>query len=56
MLDIYDPNRLAQLEIAIRVAIAGVFGSVVGLEHELAERPAAVRTRSSPRLQRYCSA
>jgi putative Mg2+ transporter-C (MgtC) family protein len=46
MLEIYDTNWLPQLEIAIKVVIAGVFGAIVGLERELANRPAGLRTHA----------
>jgi len=45
-MEIYDTNWLAQLEIAVKVLIAGVLGGVVGLERELANRPAGLRTHA----------
>lgn len=46
MLEIYDTEWVPQLEIAIKVIIAGVLGGAVGLERELAERPAGLRTHA----------
>lgn len=46
MLEIYDPNWQPQLEIAIKVIIAGFLGGIVGLERELANRPAGLRTHA----------
>jgi putative Mg2+ transporter-C (MgtC) family protein len=46
MLEIYDTNWLPQLEIAIKVVIAGVLGAIVGAERELANRPAGLRTHA----------
>jgi putative Mg2+ transporter-C (MgtC) family protein len=45
-MDLYDSNWLPQLELAIRVAIAGVFSGIVGFERELANRPAGLRTHA----------
>lgn len=45
-MELYDPNWLAQLEIALKVIIAGALGGIVGLERELANRPAGLRTHS----------
>lgn len=41
-----DGNWLVQIEIAIKVIIAGVLGGLVGLERELANRPAGLRTHA----------
>lgn len=46
MLELYDPDWLVQIEIAIKVAIAGLFGGIVGIERELADRPAGLRTHA----------
>lgn len=43
---IVDGNWLVQLEIAIKVIIAGTLGGLVGLERELADRPAGLRTHA----------
>src|SRR5690606_15058289 len=45
-LELFETNWLAQLEIAIKVVIAGAFGGIVGLERELANRPAGLRTHA----------
>jgi putative Mg2+ transporter-C (MgtC) family protein len=45
-LHLFDTNWLSQLEIAIRVVIAGTLGGLVGLERELANRPAGLRTHA----------
>jgi putative Mg2+ transporter-C (MgtC) family protein len=45
-LELFETNWLAQLEIAIKVVIAGTFGGIVGLERELANRPAGLRTHA----------
>ncbi|MBN1238983.1 MAG: MgtC/SapB family protein [Gammaproteobacteria bacterium] len=37
---------MPQIEIAIKVVIAGLFGGIVGLERELANRPAGLRTHA----------
>jgi putative Mg2+ transporter-C (MgtC) family protein len=44
--DLYDTNWIVQLEVAIKVMIAGALGGVVGLERELANRPAGLRTHA----------
>jgi putative Mg2+ transporter-C (MgtC) family protein len=44
--DIIDTNWLRQLQIVIQVVIAGVLGGLVGLERELANRPAGLRTHA----------
>ena len=46
MPELYETNWLPQLEVAIRVVIAGLFGGIVGLERELANRPAGLRTHA----------
>ena len=45
-MDLFDVNWLSQLEIAIKVAIAGFLAGLVGLERELADRPAGLRTHA----------
>ena len=45
-MDLLDTNWLAQLEVAAKVAIAGLLGGLVGLERELASRPAGLRTHA----------
>lgn len=45
-MDLLDTNWLVQLEIAAKVTIAGVLGGAVGLERELANRPAGLRTHA----------
>lgn len=45
-MDLYDTNWMLQLEVAVKVLIAGVLGGVVGLERELAHRPAGFRTHA----------
>lgn len=46
MLDIIDTNWAAQLTVALQVLIAGVLGGLIGLERELAYRPAGLRTHA----------
>lgn len=46
MIELVDTNWLSQLEIAAKVVIAGVLGGAVGLERELANRPAGLRTHA----------
>lgn len=45
-MELFETNWLGQLEIAIKVLIAGAFGGIVGLERELANRPAGLRTHA----------
>lgn len=45
-MELYDANWITQLEIALKVVIAGVLGGIVGLERELANRPAGLRTHA----------
>lgn len=45
-MDLYDTDWLAQLEVAAQVFIAGCLGGLVGLERELAHRPAGLRTHA----------
>ncbi|HEX6993479.1 MAG TPA: MgtC/SapB family protein [Gammaproteobacteria bacterium] len=45
-MELFETNWLAQVEIAIKVVIAGTFGGIVGLERELANRPAGLRTHA----------
>ena len=45
-MELFETNWLAQVEIAIKVLIAGTFGGIVGLERELANRPAGLRTHA----------
>lgn len=45
-MELFETNWLAQLEIAIKVVLAGAFGGIVGLERELANRPAGLRTHA----------
>ena len=45
-MDLFDPDWARQLEVAAQVIIAGVLGGFIGLERELANRPAGVRTHA----------
>ena len=45
-MDVFDTNWLPQLEVAIKVLLAGALGGVVGFERELAQRPAGLRTHA----------
>jgi len=45
-MDLLDTNWLSQLEVAAKVVIAGVLGGLIGLERELANRPAGLRTHA----------
>lgn len=45
-MELFDPNWLRQLELAIQVVIAGVFSGIIGFERELANRPAGLRTHA----------
>lgn len=45
-MDLLDTNWLAQLEVAAKVSIAGFLGGLIGLERELANRPAGLRTHA----------
>jgi putative Mg2+ transporter-C (MgtC) family protein len=45
-IDIVATNWQEQLAIAAKVAIAGVLGGLVGIERELANRPAGLRTHA----------
>lgn len=45
-MEIFETNWVAQVEIAIKVVIGGAFGGIVGLERELANRPAGLRTHA----------
>jgi putative Mg2+ transporter-C (MgtC) family protein len=45
-MDIIDTNWLEQIEVVIKVIIAGCLGGVIGLERELANRPAGLRTHA----------
>jgi len=44
--DIIDSNWLGQLEVAAKVVIAGALGGLIGIERELAQRPAGLRTHA----------
>lgn len=46
MIDLFDPDWVRQLEVAAQVVIAGFLGGLIGLERELANRPAGVRTHA----------
>ena len=46
MLEIVLNNYEKQLHIAMQVLIAGVFGGMVGLEREYADKPAGLRTHA----------
>lgn len=46
MFDFVDTNWLEQIAVAIKVVIAGVLGGLIGLERELANRPAGLRTHA----------
>lgn len=45
-MDIIDTNWLAQLEVVVKVVIAAVLGGLIGLERELRNRPAGLRTHA----------
>ncbi len=45
-MELFETNWLAQVEIAIKVLIAGLFGGIVGIEREFANRPAGLRTHA----------
>lgn len=45
-MDLLDTNWLEQLEVAVKVALAGFLGGLVGLDRELANRPAGLRTHA----------
>jgi putative Mg2+ transporter-C (MgtC) family protein len=44
--DIIDTNWGEQVEIVVKVLIAGFLGGLIGLERELANRPAGLRTHA----------
>jgi putative Mg2+ transporter-C (MgtC) family protein len=44
--DIVDTNWTEQLEVIVKVLIAGILGGLIGLERELAYRPAGLRTHA----------
>lgn len=46
IMEIFADNWMAQLEVAIRVAIAAVLGAAIGMERELSDRPAGLRTHA----------
>lgn len=46
MFDIIDSNWAEQLNVALKVLIAGALGGLIGLERELANRPAGLRTHA----------
>jgi putative Mg2+ transporter-C (MgtC) family protein len=46
MLDLIDSNWQEQLAVAAKVVIAGFLGGLIGLERELANRPAGLRTHA----------
>jgi putative Mg2+ transporter-C (MgtC) family protein len=45
-MDIIDTNWIQQLEVVVKVLIAGILGGLIGLERELANRPAGLRTHA----------
>ena len=45
-MDLIDTQWLHQLEVVVKVIIAGILGGIVGLERELANRPAGLRTHA----------
>ncbi len=45
-MELVDPNWQQQLQILITVVVAAVLGGVVGMERELADRPAGLRTHA----------
>ena len=45
-MDLWDPNWLRQLELAVKVGLAGLFSGIIGFERELANRPAGLRTHA----------
>lgn len=45
-MDLFDPDWQSQLEVLIAVLIAAALGGIVGMERELANRPAGLRTHA----------
>lgn len=45
-MELYDSNWVQQLETVAAVLIAAVLGGVIGMERELANRPAGLRTHA----------
>lgn len=45
-MELFDSNWQPQLEALVSVAIAAVLGSIVGMEREMANRPAGLRTHA----------
>ena len=45
-MDLIDTNWMAQVELGIRITLAVFLGAVIGLERELAHRPAGLRTHA----------
>ena len=45
-IDIVSANWLQQLEIALKVLIASLFGAIVGFEREISKKPAGLRTHA----------
>jgi putative Mg2+ transporter-C (MgtC) family protein len=45
-MELVDPNWQEQLQILVTVVIAAVLGGAVGMERELADRPAGLRTHA----------
>jgi putative Mg2+ transporter-C (MgtC) family protein len=45
-MDIFDSNWLSQLEISLSILIAAVLGGIVGMEREMSNRPAGLRTHA----------
>lgn len=45
-MELLDPNWQQQLQILVTVVIAAILGGAVGMERELADRPAGLRTHA----------
>lgn len=45
-MDIFDTNWAEQLEVIVKVLFAAFLGGLIGLERELANRPAGLRTHA----------
>jgi putative Mg2+ transporter-C (MgtC) family protein len=46
MIDFVDDNWIEQLQVGVQVVVAGLLGGLIGLERELANRPAGLRTHA----------
>lgn len=45
-MELLDANWAEQIEIAIKVVVATVFGAAIGIERELSNKPAGLRTHA----------